>query len=483
MMDRLEWEIEGVKGALSGKRGYLGMTDQRMLVQELTELREAYSYCHKEKVLWISRLPQVGSAHSDELQYLEGSVYLWACQPLCTKNEASVPAEDVALGWVVLVWQLVVYGTVIWVAADSDPEQNTSENESSLMSVTVTMFLMLSIASPDLVAGCHLLYHPGRMPCRRRFFGVLLVLSFAMLAAASLSLFYDLEGVDLILGAAAVLFVAEVDEKAMKALMYVPESWRLFCVLETIALSFALGVTFAILTEKNISDKDDICVNIQCLFFTIASIPFHIMGVTMAASAVYGLLSFCVHACRVGKECIPPHQVGSTCIIIVWIVVWWIDVLGSFAGLYDDMIRSNGFLFIGTAYNYTLFSFAQFALIVGFALHTTAYFVGWPDRPHAPATLLGAGLAQWVSYIIIKILMSLPESQGYILYIVFCSLVVLGIVVTVVFRTLRSSMWHLSEGWDTKRQWKRIGFWTVVAMYGHILYYYAILFGVRYEEL
>lgn len=95
-----------------------------------------------------------------------------------------------------------------------------------MVSVAVAMYLMTSIAAADLSAGIALLFEArtgmatteyGRRInvwrwIRRKIFGLVLTISFVLLAAASTSALFhsSFEDVDLVVGAAAVLFIADV---------------------------------------------------------------------------------------------------------------------------------------------------------------------------------------------------------------------------------------------------------------------------------
>ncbi|CAN0210178.1 unnamed protein product, partial [Scytosiphon promiscuus] len=70
-----------------------------------------------------------------------------------------------------------------------------------------------------------------------------------LVGASTRVLFYSsMENVDWVVGAAAVLFIADVDEKVMAVLKNVGGGWRLFWVLQVIGLSFGLAVLVVELT-------------------------------------------------------------------------------------------------------------------------------------------------------------------------------------------------------------------------------------------
>ena len=102
---------------------------------------------------------------------------------------------------------------------DSDGEVSSSETDPdySIFAIAVSMYLLVSIAAADLCGGWALVLE-GRGSddfawfTPRRVFGVSLIVVFVLLVGASIRvLFYSsIENVELVLGAAAVLFVADV---------------------------------------------------------------------------------------------------------------------------------------------------------------------------------------------------------------------------------------------------------------------------------
>lgn len=96
---------------------------------------------------------------------------------------------------------------------DATAEENP---DYAILAIAGAMYLLLSIAAVDLWAGCALLKEGG---CsggtwfwERKAFGACLLATFIALIGASIRvLFYSsFENADLVIGAAAVLFIADV---------------------------------------------------------------------------------------------------------------------------------------------------------------------------------------------------------------------------------------------------------------------------------
>lgn len=101
------------------------------------------------------------------------------------------------------------------------------------MSVAAAMYLMMSIAAADLGAGIALLFEARTKTAKteivqlmniwrwvqRKMFGLMLLLSFVLLATASVRVLFrsSLEDVDVVVGAAAVLFIADVVRETVLA--------------------------------------------------------------------------------------------------------------------------------------------------------------------------------------------------------------------------------------------------------------------------
>ena len=129
--------------------------------------------------------------------------------------------------------QMACYIELILVSSGK-PQQDlssTTEGSYSIVSVAVAMYLMTSIAAVDLTAGIALLIERrtirsvrqrganesvqemnGVRWLQRKVVGLTLISSFGLLAAASITVLFksSFEDVDLVVGAAAVLFIADV---------------------------------------------------------------------------------------------------------------------------------------------------------------------------------------------------------------------------------------------------------------------------------
>ena len=129
--------------------------------------------------------------------------------------------------------QMACYIRLILVSRGK-PQQDisaTTEGRYSIVSVAVAMYLMASIAAVDLTAGIALLIERrtissvrqrganvsvqemnGVRWLQRKVVGLTLISSFGLLAAASITVLFksSFEDVDLVVGAAAVLFIADV---------------------------------------------------------------------------------------------------------------------------------------------------------------------------------------------------------------------------------------------------------------------------------
>lgn len=98
----------------------------------------------------------------------------------------------------------------------------------SILAIAGAMYLLLSIAAADLWAGCALFVEGrgsgGNWFWRRKAFGVCLVGTFMALIGASIRvLFYSsYEDVEWVLGAAAVLFIADVVSLQCCSAVYIP---------------------------------------------------------------------------------------------------------------------------------------------------------------------------------------------------------------------------------------------------------------------
>eukprot|EP00752_Nemacystus_decipiens_P011483 g10195.t1 len=176
--------------------------------------------------------------------YLPGSVYLWACGEPGEEGGPTPEVTDAVAAWIVLLTQAVLYSGLWYVGGNRyDPDDAGSSPEYSIFAVAGSMYLMLSIPAADLCGGCALVLEQKGWTWRRAF-GVCLVGTFLLLVGASIRvLFYSsIENVELVLGSAAVLFIADVDEKVMVVLKNFSGQWRLFWVTEMVGLSFVLAL-------------------------------------------------------------------------------------------------------------------------------------------------------------------------------------------------------------------------------------------------
>eukprot|EP00904_Undaria_pinnatifida_P000663 jgi/Undpi1/10598/HiC_scaffold_29.g13048.m1 len=143
--------------------------------------------------------------HDFELkEYLPGSVYLWACGEKGLGQDQAPSASDAVVAWAVLLVQIAGYTVLLWAVNGSEKQ----EGGYTVVSVTVAMYLNISIASPDLWASFALI--KANRGCRA--FGIALLVSFVMLFASSTRVLFRTSGdnVDLIIGAVAVLFIADM---------------------------------------------------------------------------------------------------------------------------------------------------------------------------------------------------------------------------------------------------------------------------------
>jgi len=130
--------------------------------------------------------------------------------------------------------QSFCYIQLIMVSSTGNSDETSSSSSAtggsySLISVAAAMCLMMSIAAAHLGAGIALLFEAQtkmtaydcvqRMNIwrwvQRKMFGFMLLTSFVLLAAASIKVLFhsSSEDVDLVVGAATVLFIADVVSK------------------------------------------------------------------------------------------------------------------------------------------------------------------------------------------------------------------------------------------------------------------------------
>ncbi|CAB1100999.1 unnamed protein product [Ectocarpus sp. CCAP 1310/34] len=154
----------------------------------------------------------------------------------------------------------ICYAGLWYVGGNQFTEGDTSSEtvDYSILAIAVSMYLLLSIAVADLCGGSALVVE-GRGSgddfvwfTGRRLFGVFLVVTFLTLIGASVRVlfFSSQDNVTLVIGAAAVLFIADVDEKAHTVLKNFSGKSRLCWVLEIIGMSFVLA-TFSLKATDN----------------------------------------------------------------------------------------------------------------------------------------------------------------------------------------------------------------------------------------
>jgi len=127
---------------------------------------------------------------------------------------------------------MICYIQLIVVSYGDDPSTSSSADEATstanagsytFFSVAAAMYLMTSIAAADLGAGIALISE-ARMDMaakrwvQRKMFVLMLLASFILLAAASIKVLFKTssEDVDLVVGAATVLFIADVVSKNVR---------------------------------------------------------------------------------------------------------------------------------------------------------------------------------------------------------------------------------------------------------------------------
>ena len=116
---------------------------------------------------------------------------------------------------------MICYLQLIVVSSGDDSSSSSTENGSySLISVAAAMYLMTSITAADLGAGIALISESrmnmaAKRWVQRKMFGFMMLVSFVLLAAASIMVLFKTssEDVDLVVGAATVLFIADVVSK------------------------------------------------------------------------------------------------------------------------------------------------------------------------------------------------------------------------------------------------------------------------------
>ena len=122
-----------------------------------------------------------------------------------------------------------------------------SNPEYSILAIAGAMYLLLSIAAADLWAGIALCVEGhgsgGSWFLRRKAFGVCLVGTFVALIGASIRvLFYSsFENVELVIGAAAVLFIADVVRKQQQMVRATSGGQKSSCLFATSCQDSSVG--------------------------------------------------------------------------------------------------------------------------------------------------------------------------------------------------------------------------------------------------
>ncbi|CAN0192289.1 unnamed protein product, partial [Ectocarpus sp. 12 AP-2014] len=112
----------------------------------------------------------------------------------------------------------------------------------TLSSVTAAIYLLVQTASPDLRAGFSLLVDGASV--RYRAFGASMLAVFALLIIAAMRVIFASaeNNAAVIAEAVTVLFIADLDEKALSFFVTVPQEWRLFWLMNILSLSLTLAL-------------------------------------------------------------------------------------------------------------------------------------------------------------------------------------------------------------------------------------------------
>ncbi|CAM9233313.1 unnamed protein product [Discosporangium mesarthrocarpum] len=473
----VEADTEIVEAALLvvGLRASAGVDEIRSLFQEQhDQLGDIHSKIQAERSWWIGQ--REPSGEDDVLNHIRDSVYWWA-----VVKDPSMAPTDPLIAWVILLVQTSIYVLIILVGiqggnSDAECEKSyiTLHVLLALCSCGVTMLLVLSFSATDLVTIFYLFRYPGDLPFRRCAFAILLTVSLACLLAASVVVFRNLDGIELVLGAVAVLFIADVDEKAMTALSQMPPEWRLFSVLETIGLSLVGAVIYASFAEtqtactarggcnSSITVGDNGRLDVYCFFYSPEFIPFH-LGIMTGGSCLVTLILAQVARChRTLGHCISEHQHRWACgLVFLWILVALIPLI--------SQSSLSIAVFLG---------FQLVALIAGVSLHALALCKCWTGLcSYLPALLLGWGLSSVVSLGIHQNLIILDkEARVYLLSFFGFAACALSMYT---YHKLGSFVWSLDDErgqkeWiNTRRHWIRVYFWSVMGPTGWLAVFWA----------
>ncbi|CAM9467011.1 unnamed protein product [Ectocarpus fasciculatus] len=216
---------------------------------------------------------------------------------------------------------------------------------------------------------------------RRRFFGACLLVTFGSLVVASTRvLFYSsFENVDLLLSAAAVLFVADVDEKAMAVLATVGEEWRLFWVIEAIGSSLGLALLVVKVTGNGdaVREGDNRCGSVWSTEgCSVYSWTFVLNYQPIAVTTLSLLISRAVSrpaSCLVVRVFRPPSR---SWVLFSLVLLSWISYT-----LWCRSPYSNEWHFVGTSVGGVTIVVAGLALMVGIGYSRklkAAYAAGAP---------------------------------------------------------------------------------------------------------
>ncbi|CAN0084757.1 unnamed protein product [Scytosiphon promiscuus] len=169
--------------------------------------------------------------------YLSDSVYLWACGEKASGQEGDLKASDELIGFLILVFQAVAYAFVI--RRSGNPPEDTAY---SVTPVTAALYLLVQTASPDLRAGFSLVVDGPS--CRHFVVGACMLAAFALLITAAMKVIFSSAEDDaaVVANAVTILFVADLDEKALAFFLTVPQKWRLFWMTNIVSISFALAL-------------------------------------------------------------------------------------------------------------------------------------------------------------------------------------------------------------------------------------------------
>ncbi|CAM9764131.1 unnamed protein product [Ectocarpus fasciculatus] len=276
-------------------------------------------------------------------QVLPGSVYLWACGERGEGDGPSpVSRPEAVAAWVVLISQAVCYAGLWAITGNQPPTDSQTSSvgdddhrDYSILAIAGAMYLLLTIVAADLWGGCALclegLGSADFAWCtRRRAFGACLLGTFVALIGASIRvLFYSsFENMELVIGAAAVLFIADVDEKVMVVLKNVRGRWRLFWVLEAIGLSFFLAMLAIKVTGNGtiVSSHSSIrCDEWACWYGSFYA-WFFILFLHPTSVTVFSLMVSSFVSTPVGRgplSCVDRSPRGLTfgCLMLCWSVI------------------------------------------------------------------------------------------------------------------------------------------------------------------